>query len=140
MVDPREGAGSREQAPAERGPEDPRVRLAAERTLLAWVRTGLATMGFGFVVARFGLFLNEIAAGRGDLARRTGLSVWIGTALVVLGVAMNLLAAAEHLRVLGLIERGEPYRPPRLSLGIVVAVGLALLGVAIVAYLLRLAR
>jgi putative membrane protein len=31
--------------------------LAAERTLLAWIRTGLALMGFGFVVARFGLFL-----------------------------------------------------------------------------------
>ena len=38
-------------------PEDPRTRLAGERTLLAWVRTGLAKMGCGFVVARFGLFL-----------------------------------------------------------------------------------
>jgi len=43
-------------------PEDPRVRVAAERTLLAWMRTGMALMGFGFVVARFGLFLREIAA------------------------------------------------------------------------------
>jgi len=33
--------------------------LAAERTLLAWIRTGLALMGLGFVVARFGLFLQE---------------------------------------------------------------------------------
>ena len=44
--------------------EDPRVRFAIERTLLAWVRTGLALMGFGFVVARFGLFLREIEAVR----------------------------------------------------------------------------
>jgi putative membrane protein len=34
--------------------------LAAERTLLAWIRTGLALMGFGFVVARFGLFLQQV--------------------------------------------------------------------------------
>ena len=44
------------------GPADARVYFAAERTLLAWVRTGLAMMGFGFVVARFGMFLREIAA------------------------------------------------------------------------------
>jgi len=41
---------------------DPRVFFAAERTLLAWIRTGLTVMGFGFVVARFGLFLDLLAA------------------------------------------------------------------------------
>ncbi len=51
-----------DQAPqTDRQPEDPRVRFAAEGTLLAWMRTGLALMGFGFVVARFGLFLREIS-------------------------------------------------------------------------------
>jgi putative membrane protein len=39
---------------------DLRDYLAAERTLLPWIRTGLALMGFGFVVARFGLFLQEL--------------------------------------------------------------------------------
>ena len=41
---------------------DPRVFFAAERTLLAWVRSGLTMMAFGFVVARFGLFLGLLPA------------------------------------------------------------------------------
>jgi putative membrane protein len=39
---------------------DPRIYMAAERTFLAWIRTGIAFMGFGFVVARFGLFLPRL--------------------------------------------------------------------------------
>jgi putative membrane protein len=55
--------------------------LAAERTLLAWIRTGLALMGFGFVVARFGLFLKELqVAQRISSAQSYGLSLWFGTA------------------------------------------------------------
>ena len=48
------------------GLNDPRILFAAERTLLAWVRTGLVMMGFGFVVARFGL------VSRPDCDRRFG--------------------------------------------------------------------
>lgn len=46
--------------------EDPRMPVAAERTFLAWIRTGLAHIGFGLVVARFGLFLREWSAGQND--------------------------------------------------------------------------
>jgi putative membrane protein len=118
-------------------PEDPRVRFAAERTLLAWIRTGLALMGFGFVVARFGLFLREIAGvGQAVPVHSYGLSLWIGTALVVLGIAVTLLAASQHWRILQRLNRGEDYIAPRWSLSLVVAVVLAILGAAIVAYLL----
>src|SRR5688572_4809393 len=66
------------------GEKDPRVRLAAERTLLAWLRTGLAMMGFGFVVARFGLFLHELDVQRQQQPHTPGWSLEIGTALVLL--------------------------------------------------------
>ena len=67
-------------------PVDPRINFAAERTLLAWIRTGLAMMGFGFVVARFGLFLRELAAMPGmPPQKNSGLSLWMGTTLVVMG-------------------------------------------------------
>ena len=42
-------------------PNDPRIYFASERTLLAWIRTGISVVGLGFVVARFGLFLSFAA-------------------------------------------------------------------------------
>ena len=122
-------------------PPDPRVALAAERTLLAWMRTGLAMMGFGFVVARFGLFLRELAqAGQHAPGQHLGLSLWLGTGLVVLGVAVTLLAALQHARILRRLRRGEAYRMPRWSLAVIVAVLLAALGLGMTAYLVGVGR
>jgi putative membrane protein len=116
---------------------DPRVYFAAERTLLAWVRTGLAMMGFGFVVARFGLFLRELAAVR-DVSPQhsTGLSLWVGTTLVILGVAVNVAAAVKHWYTVRRLERGQPLRFKLWSLGMFVALLLGLLGLLTATYLL----
>ena len=117
--------------------EDPRVRFAVERTLLAWVRTGLALMGFGFVVARFGLFLREIEAVRQAVPQKpsTGLSLWIGTALILLGVLVNVLVSAEHIRLMRHVPSAPPYGIRSWRLGVGVSLVLALLGIAMAIYL-----
>lgn len=114
--------------------KDPRVFLAAERTFLAWIRTGLALMGFGFVVARFGLFLRELSITT-QVVQQTHFSVWTGTALVLIGVAVNLLAALHHVRLVRDLNRGITSfdRPSKLAIS--VALILAAVGIAMAVYL-----
>lgn len=121
------------------GVPDPRTYLAAERTLLAWIRTGLALMGFGFVFARFGLFLRDLAAMRGGIAPPPAPgSQWLGIALVVLGVLVIALAAIQHVRLLGRLRQGRPLTQRSSLLAIVLSIALVGLGLATAVYLVTL--
>src|SRR6202049_2941939 len=99
--------------------DDPRVYMAAERTLLAWIRTGLALMGFGFVVARFGLFLREIGSvAAGTPVRSSGFSLWTGTALFLAGAIVNAACTLQYLSRIRDLNQGRDVtdRPSALGL------------------------
>ena len=113
--------------------------LAAERTLLAWIRTGLALMGFGFVVARFGIFLQELQVTQSaSVGQHFGVSLWFGTALIVVGVFVNVFAGWHHMRLVQRLERGETTyaRPARQA--VAVAFFLGLVGLAMAIYLISI--
>lgn len=111
--------------------------LAAERTLLAWIRTGLALMGFGFVVARFGLFLQQLQIGQHSSSVQSyGLSLWFGTALIAAGVAVNLFSGWHHLRLIRNLELGLAAHPHTTNLAVATSVFLALVGVGMAIYLI----
>ena len=77
---------------------DPRVLFAAERTLLAWQRSAIALMGFGFVVERFGLFL-QLAAHQSETGAQRNFSLSAGVFLLVLGAAVALISARQFHQV-----------------------------------------
>ena len=119
--------------------EEYKLLLQLETSLLVWLRTSLALMGFGFVIARFGLFLREVAT-----AAQVGVShhPWlgaantaVGTGLILLGVAVMLLATLNHQRRVGQLERGDLRRPSRWSLGVVLCLALCAVGMGLAGYL-----
>jgi putative membrane protein len=111
---------------------------ANERTFLAWVRTAIAVMAFGFLVERFDLFL-ELAAP--SLAGRT-LSVpgqkfgnEAGLALIILGTAIVAMAATRFLMTARIIDSKELRPGPGARFDLALAILLALLGCALFVYL-----
>lgn len=111
---------------------DPRVLFAAERTMLAWIRTGIAMIGFGFVVARFGIFLRTLAPGS---PHSHGVSLAFGVALTAAGGLATGYGAVLYRRRLTALERGEEIHPRDALVAARLGIGVAIVGVALATYL-----
>lgn len=112
---------------------DPRVLFAAERTLLAWNRSALTLMAFGFVIERFGLLLHTLLQSGRPLER--GLSFWVGLAFIVLGSASSLHATVQYARVLKTLRPVEIPDRYWVHGAVVINVAVAGLGIALCVYL-----
>ena len=117
--------------------QDPRVYFAAERTFLAWIRTGLGLMGIGFAVSRFGLFLRQISVTESHLpSHTTGLSLWSGVALVALGVIVTLSSVFRHIQLIHELSSGT-WQPGRVSRdAVILGLILAAIGIGMAIYLI----
>ena len=104
-----------------RPPSRQREHQANERTFLAWLRTSIALIGFGFAIARFGLFLRQFETGQAPLTDPFINSQDLGIGLVVFGIAIIVLAAWRYSQVFSQIERGD-FRPSRRAIWVLTAI------------------
>ena len=116
---------------------DLRDYLAEERTFLAWIRTGIALMGFGFVVARFGIFGDETQMSQqAQAVHPHEFSLWVGAAVIAIGATVNLISAQRFGRLMGKLNRDHFVDRSLSRQGVIVAFFLALLGIAMTIYLI----
>jgi len=113
---------------------DPRVLFAAERTLLAWNRTSIALMGFGFVIERFGLFMQLVAARAPEKIER-GPSFWIGLVFILLGAGIALASAVQYEETVKQLGPQEIPNGYRLHMPTALNVTVAAAGAALLLYL-----
>lgn len=115
---------------------DPRVLFAAERTSLAWNRTSLALMAFGFVIERFEIFVRMLT--RPHETRLQGdLAFWIGLAFILLGSLVAIGASLQYRRVLKTLKPVEIPEGYQTGSGVVVNLAVAFLGFALIVYLFQ---
>lgn len=116
---------------------DPRIFFAAERTLLAWLRTGLTIMGLGFVVARFGLFLRLLSqqaqAARGQ--SESGASAALGVLFVLVGAIAILVATAQHRRYVATLSQGDVPTSYSRAFVVLLSAAVGVLGLLLAGYL-----
>ncbi len=117
---------------------DPRVFFAAERTLLAWLRTGLTIMALGFVVSRFGLFLQMFAiqTPNTNSLSHTSLSGFMGISFVITGSLAILVATIQHQRFVATLPLSDLPLSYSKTYALLLSFLVSLLGIGLAGYLL----
>jgi putative membrane protein len=113
-----------------------REYLANERTFLAWIRTSIALMGFGFVIVKFALFLKQISImleGRVGVHPK-GYSAVIGVVMVALGILIAVMAYRQYLKIKKQLDQ-HTYAPSAV-LSIFVTFAIVTGGILLILYLL----
>ncbi|HTW96008.1 MAG TPA: DUF202 domain-containing protein [Tepidisphaeraceae bacterium] len=110
--------------------------LANERTFLAWIRTSIAVMGLGFVVAKFAVWLRELSARLPGppVTQHGNLSTYLGIAMIGVGAGLSILAAWRYRAVRLAILNGTLATADRTTIG--VSVITALIAIALIAYMI----
>ena len=118
-----------------------RVHMANERTFLAWIRTSIGIMAFGFVVEKFALFIKQMSLilGKADIENASppshGYSAIVGIFLVGLGTLMGLLAFLRYKKVERQIDE-DTYQPSSI-LYILLTISVLAVGIFLVMYLIH---
>lgn len=114
---------------------DPRVLFAAERTLLAWQRSSIALMGFGFVIERFGLFLQMVLHQPMQAAQRN-FSLGLGVLLLLLGAVVALISARQFRQLVKVLA--PDVIPPGywVNVGVTVNIIIALIAILLAVHFL----
>lgn len=112
---------------------------ANERTFLAWVRTAIAVMGFGFLIERFDIFLETMAAQSSSqpIVHSHRFANEAGLAFILLGVAMTVVAAVRFFRIAKQIDKAETVPSSGALFDLALAGLLVLLGLSLFLYLSR---
>ena len=116
----------------------PSDHLANERTFLAWIRTSISIIVFGFVVAKFGITLREFLRVSGNAAHESGTSLMIGLGFMVMGILMALASGFRYRTTMRRLESGD-FKPTG-TIVTVWAVVAALFGAILAVYLIYTAR
>jgi putative membrane protein len=115
-----------------------RDHLANERTFLAWVRTSVAIVVFGFAIGRFAIAMRQLTEFQGHGSRTTGFSVWMGMSAILAGVVMVVAGLMRYRKTRAQLDEGK--FEPAGFIGDLVTILTVLFGLALAGYLIYVGK